>query len=320
MRRMLSLGSALLALLAIGVGVTSSVHAETTVQEKTVGGYRIRMLSDEDRAPHAFRLEIWRDGRLVLARNAGSAEHLELPDWAPPDAADLTGRGRPDLVVEEDTGGQCCRTALIYELGPTAKLVAKIDAQENERIDFEHRPDLGWVARLNDWTFMSWNTGFVSSPTTPIAIAYRGGEFHLVPELMRTPPWSPKLIDQAVYIVRSDFAYCARGDSCLPPPLWAVMLSLVYSGHLDQAQQFLERAWPMQPGKAWKQDYLEQQSYPASEAGRQKFWHQFMAQVANSPYWADLHAMNKLPPLPGTLDRMPDMPASWLGLGKMPKR
>ena len=304
----------------MAVGVTSAARADTLVNEKTVAGYRIRMLSDEDRAPHAFRLEIWRDGRLVLARNAGPEEHLELPDWAPPDGADLTGRGQPDLVVEEDTGGQCCRTALIYELGPTTPmLVAKIDAQENERIDFEHRPDLGWVARLDDWTFMLWNTGSPQSPGVPISLAYRGGGLHVVPELMRTPPWSPKLIDRAVDVVRSDFAHCARGDHCLPSPLWAVMLSLTYSGHLGQAQAFLERAWPMQPGKIWKDD-LDQAPYAASEAGRQKFWYQFMAQVANSPYWADLHAMNKLPALPGTLDRMPDMPALWLGLAKTPER
>ena len=315
MRRTLSLRSATLVALATVVGVVSSAWAETSVHEKTIGAYRIRIAGDPDSdAPDAYRLEIRRGHRLMLTRNAGSWGRVRFPDGAP-DGADLTGRGQPDLVVEEDTGGQCCRTWLVYELGPTPKLVAQIDGRFSENVRFEQRPDRSWVAHLSDTIFLSWNAGMPQSPWVPISVAYRGGGFHLVPELMRTPPWSPNLIDQAVDIVRSDFADCAAGDLCLPSTLWAVMLSLVYSGHLDQAQEFLERAWPLQPGKVWRYDeFKDQPSYAASPEGRQLFWSDFMAQLANSPYWADLQAMNALPPLPGQLDHMPQMAAFWLGL------
>ncbi len=316
--RMLSLSVTLSAIiLAVGV-ILSPAWAETSVQEKTIGAYRIRIVGDRDsNTPDAYRLEIRRGNRLMLKQDAGREHRLAFPDWAPPDTADLTGRGHPDLVVEKDTGGQCCRTVLIYELGSTPKLIAKIDARSSESVRFEQRPGLGWIARLYDTIFVLWNAGFPQSPWVPISLAYRDGGFHLVPDLMRTPPWSPKLIDQAVDIVRSDFADCARGDACLPSSLWAVMLSLVYSGHPDQAQEFLAHAWPLQPDKVWRYDnFKDQPSYAASSEGRQKFWNEFRAQLAHSPYWADLKAMNALPPLPGQLDEMPNMAAFWLGLSK----
>jgi hypothetical protein len=311
------LPSATLSAFALAVGLAlAPAWAETSVQEKTIGAYRIRIIGDRDSydAPDGYRLEIRSGDRLMLQQNAGHWIRLEFPNWAPPDGTDIIGHGQPDLVVEEDTGGHCCRAWLIYELGPIPELVAQLDVRFNESVQFERRPGLGWVARLYDTIFMYWNAGSPQSPWVPISVTYRHGGFHLVPELMRTPLWSRELIDQAVDIVRSDFAYCARGDSCLPSPLWAVMLSLTYSGHLAQAQEFFERAWPMQPGKGWKHDYQERKSYPASPEGRQQFWNEFIAQLAYSPFWADLQAMNDMPPIPGQLDRMPDMAAFWLGL------
>ncbi|MBV8535854.1 MAG: hypothetical protein JO128_09690 [Alphaproteobacteria bacterium] len=285
------------------------------MQQKTVAGYRIRIVGDsESDAPDAYRVEIRRGNRLLLQQDAGSWGRFSFPKWVPPDGADIIGRGRPQLVIEQDTGGHCCRAWLIYELGPGPELVAQLEGRFNESVQFEQRPGLGWIAHLYDTIFMYWNAGSPQSPWAPITVTYRDQGFHLVPELMRTPRWSAKLIDQAVDSVRSDFAYCSRGDSCLPSSLWAVMLSLVYSGHLDQAQEFFERAWPMQPDKGWKHAYWEQKSYAASPEGRQQFWTEFMAQLAYSPYWADVQAMNALPPLPGQLDRLPDMAACWLGV------
>ncbi len=313
--RMLSLVAAL-SMFALTVEVASSpAGAETATKEKSIGVYQLRIVKDDDEFPEIYRFEIRRGDQVLVEYKSEPGGVLDFPEWAPPDAADITGSGQPEVVIQDwSMGAHCCLTALVYQLGPTPTLVAKIEARDNENIRFEQRPSLGWIGRYYDWTFMYWNAGSPQSPGVPIAVTYRGGGFHLVPDLMRTPRWSRELMDQAVDSVRSDFADCSRGDSCLPPALWAVMLSLVYSGHLDQAREFFERAWPMQPGKGWKHAYWEQKSYAASPDGRQQFWTEFMAQLAYSPYWADLQAMNNLPPLPGQLDRMPQMAAFWLGL------
>jgi hypothetical protein len=250
-------------------------------EERRIGPYDVRIVETTDPADDAprRRLEIARDGRVLLERAAEPYERLDFSDSAPV-GEDLTGRGRPDIVIDHNTGGaHCCATALVFELAEPPNLVTEIDGGHGDGVQFEQRPGIGWIAVVADWTFAYWNTSFAESPACTVPLAYRGGKFRPVPELMRKPPFAAALLAQRAGELRADYA--AAPADWPPPALWAVMLALVYSGNVDQVDAFFDQAWP------------------EAAQGKAAFRHDFDVQLATSPYWPDLQNLHRVPAPPG---------------------
>jgi hypothetical protein len=185
---------------------------------------------------------------------------------------DITGTGKPNLVVSEWTGGaHCCYFAHIFDIGKEFRKVAMLDAKHGP-LDFA---DLDKDGRLEfifrDWTFAYWRTSFNYSPAPKVILRYRDGAYRVAGDLMRQPPPTVKELEKQAGKVRDHEHWKEREP---PSDLWHVMLDLIYTGNTDLALQFLEKAW--KPGVTGKEEFLKD----------------FRAELAKSPYWPEVQAMN----------------------------
>jgi hypothetical protein len=197
--------------------------------------------------------------------------------------ADITGDGQPDLVVSEWTGGaNCCLSFHIFEIGPTFRKIGVIDAEFGDQPPhFAHLDKNGKSPGLqiliSDWTFANWNTDFADSPAPKVILRYSDAIYRASPDLMRAPLPSAKDLEAKAADARS-LAASARGGAWphanVAPELWATMLNLIYSGHDAEAWKFLDAAWP------------------PKVSGKDSFARDFRAQLAKSPYWPAVTAMN----------------------------
>jgi hypothetical protein len=239
--------------------------------------------------------EILKDDKRVYmqkARNKGEKFFIGTMDEDDPDAAfvkmgmDITGDGQPDLLISEWSGyANCCLTYHIFEIGPTFKKLGTIDAQFGDSGPHFVHPDknlklLGLTIQIHDWTFANWNTDFADSPAPSVMLRFSDGAYRISPDLMRTPAPAAKDLDASAAEVR-DYAPSAKGgawpQASVSPKLWSTMLDLIYGGHDADAWKFLDAAWP------------------PKVSGKDTFASEFRAQLAKSPYWPEVKAMNAKP-------------------------
>ena len=224
-------------------------------------------------------LEIRRDGRLLHAMEGSKltlARVVTRNDNPLLFGQVLTGRGLPNLVVHEHSGGaHCCWTFHVLELGElgrAARRVGRIDAGHDYGkgfIDVDGDGTLEYVGA--DWTFAYWKTSFASSPAPRVVLRYRAGRFRLAPELMRglAPPRAE--LERRARLVEFP---PGTGLDHRTSPLWETMLQLIYTGNAGVAWDFLDLAWPQ------------------GRPGKDAFRTEFLAQLRQSPHWADLLALN----------------------------
>ena len=98
-----------------------------------------------------------------------------------------------------------------------------------------------------------------------------------MPDLMRAEVLAPPGLEARADEVRN-YAPSAEGGiwprTDVSPQLWTTMLDLIYSGHAGDAWKFFNTAWP------------------AKMQGKDAFASAFRAQLAKSPYWPAVSAMN----------------------------
>jgi hypothetical protein len=283
---------------ALTAAFAAPVRAETPVdviphQEETVAPYVARIYFDakaKDGSDSYF--EILKDGKSVYVQKAktkGEKFFIGTMYKDDPDAAmikmgmDITGDGQPDLVISEYTGfANCCLVLHIFEIGPTFRKIGTIDAEFGDSGPHFLPPDkdsksTGLVIQIHDWTFANWNTDFADSPAPKVILRFTDNAYRVAPDLMRTlAPNAGDLVARA-NAVRS-YAPSAEGGEWphakVSPQLWGTMLDLIYSRHADDAWKFLDQAWP------------------AKVQGKDAFAREFRAQLAKSPYWPAVEAMN----------------------------
>jgi hypothetical protein len=288
---------AILILTAIA-GFAAPSCAETPVvviphQEETVAPYVARIYFDakaKDGSDSYF--EILKDGKSVYVQKAkvkGEKFFIGTMYKDDPDAArikmgmDITGDGQPDLVISEYTGfANCCLVLHIFEIGPTFRKIGTIDAGFGDSGPHFLPPDKeskspGLAIQIHDWTFANWNTDFADSPAPKVLLRFTDNAYRVAPDLMRTPVPDAADLAARANAVRS-YAPSAKGgewpDAKVSPNLWGTMLDLIYSGHADGAWKFLDQAWP------------------PKVQGKDAFARDFRAQLAKSPYWPAVEAMN----------------------------
>lgn len=212
----------------------------------------------------------------VLADTLDSYE-LTLGDHFGPETKtgnDITGDGHPDMIVESFSGGaHCCFSYYLYALEPAFKQLAEIDTGSSGAQFEKHDGITGLVMTTGDNTFAYWYAPYSGSPTPVVKLTWDGTAYVMSPELMAAPaPATDALAKEAAEIATSDWWTATDMYS----RLWGEMLDLIYSGHADLAWVFLEGGWP------------------EGRSGMDTFKTNFRCQLAQSPYWNTLAAMNNI--------------------------
>ncbi len=98
---------------------------------------------------------------------------------------------------------------------------------------------------------------------------------------MRTTAPTPSDLSSRAAAVKNNPDSAKGGEwpqAKVSPDLWGTMLDLIYSGHANEAWKFLDDAWP------------------TKVHGKENFEREFRAQLAKSPYWSAVEAMNAAKP------------------------
>ena len=181
-----------------------------------------------------------------------------------PIGKNLTGDGKPNLVVRTyDGGAHCCTDVHVFELGEKFRHVARFDAKDAEGVGFEDLDKNGILnVSMADWHYIDVIASMIASPAPAIIFRYRDGRYQLAPDLMKQPA-PPKeelrkfaqeireLFDQAKKKPEEADTILTRWNQEYPvPQLWSKMLDLIYSGNENEALQLFEESWPATfPGK-----------------------------------------------------------------------
>jgi hypothetical protein len=219
------------------------------------------------------------NGRVVYTLGDDAAEQYSLGQTGDrrnkiprvPNGADLTGEGRPDMIVTSWSGGaHCCYTHYVFELEPKFRLLAKIDDGDTDLAHFEKLDNNRGYSYVTSDIWSYWPSSFASSVSHAVLLRWDGDKFRLDLEKMRKPPPTAQQWKAALKDV--DDALKDGGDTrgALGVTLWDTVLDLVYTGHSDLAWKFVREANP----EALKGDN------PRLE--------EFCIGLKGGPYWADL--------------------------------
>lgn len=199
-------------------------------------------------------LEVLRAGKVIFRRAGDGVMRYTLgqpadhDNPAVPNGADVTGRGRSDMIVSSWTGGaHCCFTHLVFELEPAFQLLATL---EDAHDDLAHFARLGSDKRYYyftaDWTFAYWPSCFACSPSAAVILRFvddgHGGGFHLALDRMQKPAPTPAEWSRDLRTARKS---ASLGDiDSIGTTLWGPVLNWLYDGHSDLAWKFVEEAGP----------------------------------------------------------------------------
>ena len=236
-------------------GQMASSGTELTDQLR-VGEYQIRTFRTGEGDGWA---EITKAGRLVYRREGWSFKIGTMSDWVKQDCRqwegkDLTGSGKPAVILYEWTGGAYgLYDAIVVELDtPVAGLITpcKEIAEIHGTYSVPRFLDLDGDGRpeiiIEDWMYSYWPNGFGDSPAPKVILKWRNGRYDVAPELMRTPtPTGNKL---AAMAKRTRKAWDRRPDGkydreIIPSSLFQTALDLMYGGHEALGWKYIAMAW-----------------------------------------------------------------------------
>lgn len=254
---------------------TGAACLEVEVQgshEKKVMGRMAERFIHKESGEVIFRRTVESFGQFTLGQ-AARADH-DIPKIE--NGTDLTGRGRPDMIVTNWTGGaHCCFTHYVFELEPKLTLLAEISDADGYVAYFTRLGgDRAYSYVGNDWTFAYWDASFAESPAPAVVLHFvdegRVVGFHLAMDKMQRPAPSDKAWKKAVEESQEAFAVHSSSAGGVGSELWSNMLDLIYTGHSELAWKLYDEAWP------------------AQRADKDKFLAGFCSQLKTSPYWPDL--------------------------------
>jgi hypothetical protein len=202
----------------------------------------------------------------------GQAWNDEKGVRIPAAGKDITGSGKPNLVVYEWTGGfHCCYIAYVFELGSSVTLLAEIDGQHAAPkfvdLDGDSIPEI----TLYDWTFEYWPGSFAASPAPKVVLRWENGRYVPDAKLMEVQAPSAQDLRQKAESIRNDEVWNDRAYEHLrwfiPQELFQTALDLMYGGHEELGRKFI--------GMAWSKEYPLDNDLLA----------EFDALLLESPYW-----------------------------------
>lgn len=250
-------------------------------EEHSFQDYTVRIYDQPLSCVFGQPFEILKGGQRVYAYGCPRARIWSFGATDGPDrqiavGLDITGDGIPNLVVFEYSGGaHCCGTFHVFELGEEFRKIGSIFCGDYGPHAVKDLDGDG------NWEFVVYDTVYwgawppLEAPRPQVVLHYAEGTYGVVTELMRRPaPSTAELQSQASEFQSiEDLGY--RYTSSL-----GFAVDLVYTGHADLVEPFLEFLWP---------DAREE---------RESLVQFLLAQMSNSPYVSDIKAMNTPWPWP----------------------
>jgi hypothetical protein len=157
-----------------------------------------------------------------------------------PNGTDLTGNGRPDMMVTSWSGGaHCCFTHYIFELEPKLRLIVTLTDGDTDLGHFEDLDHNGRYSYVTNEIWSYWPASFAGSVSRKVILKWDKDRFRLDLERMRYPAPTPEQWKNALMDV---------GDVVDDRPslgvLWDTVLDLIYTGHSDLAWKFVQEVNP----------------------------------------------------------------------------
>jgi hypothetical protein len=200
-------------------------------------------------------LQVKSAGKVILRRTSEFPEAFTLGQHADSNynfpaianGTDLTGRGHPDMIVSEYSGGaHCCMTHYVFELEPQFKLLATLYDADDDMAHFRRAADGRYDYITADWTFAYWPDCFACSPSALVTLRWiddkNAGGFHLAFDKMQKPAPTQAQWNRAL----SEAQKAAKNHdiNSIGTTMWQTVLNLIYSGHSDLAWKFVDSLGP----------------------------------------------------------------------------
>lgn len=202
--------------------------------------------------PYDFDIfQIYKKEELVFQSEVGYAFWLSKEDELCSPGDDITGDGIPNLIVMESTGGNSFPlSCYVFSLGDQFRLIQCLP--EGEFVDIKQDGKLDCIGYQMGFTF--WHASHAGSPAPQLVYEYCGYDYLLAPALMYQPLPEEEVINQTIEEVKRRCAkvkkskwdaHCWHNEEVyLDSSVWSYMLDLMFSGHPDEAYDFLDRVWP----------------------------------------------------------------------------
>ncbi len=219
-----------------------------TVDRIAVNGVNVRVIGDRSRLVRDQKLEI---------RSSQSTSTTDGVYWFIGDTTangplvgrgeDITGNGRPNIVIREFSGGaHCCTTYVIYEVGSpgVATEIARIDAQNGA--GFQDRDHDGYPEFiLPDWTWAYELTCYACLRYPQVVLKFDGAGYSPSIELMLEPELEADYIIAWMKQTADDQAALGNdlSSTMMRDQVWGEMLHLIYAGHAETAWSLYDAAW-----------------------------------------------------------------------------
>ncbi|MBX9877791.1 MAG: hypothetical protein K2Y22_04980 [Candidatus Obscuribacterales bacterium] len=205
------------------------------------------------------------------------------------------GSGSPEIIIERaNCGAKCLYEYSIFSLGSNFKKLAKIETG-NDSIEFIDIGGDGSIEGIGvEDTFSNWNFSSATSPRIKVILRIKDGKLRLATDLMKAPVPTAAYMKKIIAETKTAMQPPKEGDAgegesrdsdkiTMPFDLPTNMLELIYSGNGKSAWEFLDEVWP-------KRDLtFEGEKDPVT---KKQFVESFKKQLATSPYWNDVKAIN----------------------------
>ncbi len=219
-----------------------------TLDRVAVNGVNVRVIGDRSRLVRDQQLEI----RSSQSTNTTNGVHWFIGDSAVNGSPvgrgeDITGDGRPNIVIREYSGGaHCCTTYVLYEVWPTGVIseLTRLDAQNGG--GFEDRDGDGFPEFiLPDWTWAYELTCYACLRYPQVILKFDGKNYAPSADLMLEPEPAADYISTWLQQAERDQATLGNdvSSSMMRDQIWGEMLRLIYVGHANTAWALLDAAW-----------------------------------------------------------------------------
>jgi len=269
-----NINSLLLAVFLISTFPVFSYGVDGKFESKKIGSYRVSLSQDFESGLASL---VIKRGKDKVFEEAEVGNHYYFGNYfdqneGGPDlysGRDITGRGVPNLVISNWTGGaHCCHFLHIFELGKQFKKVVTVEAQSSSiqlvDLDFDGFPEIEFWDGTIDYQFAS----FAGSPGGRTILKFQKDHYEVATDLMKKPiPTAKKLSGMKRKISR---AFRQADTPDLPYEFLEAMMNLSYSGHFNFALKFADEVWPKE------------------KPGLDKFKSEFSQALQNSLYWKEI--------------------------------
>lgn len=186
---------------------------------------------------------------------------------------DFNGDGKPNLVLEEATGGLgCCRDLVVFELGKEPKKLAVVEAR-GSNIEFEDLDGDGFPEiKLLDDAFAYWEGPNPGSPMPQVILKWNGYLYDVASRLMISSGPGPEQLKRSATKLR-----IINGGASEPEmrELSKKMLELIYTGNSEKAWLLFDMAWKKNTGR------------------KDSFRERFESRCRTSRFWRGIEQLNQ---------------------------